>query len=174
MKAKKIYKAKKYGVVTDRQAQIYGEYLEQLGDTISPKQVVELAKSKNCPFHNYFDWNDKKAGNKHRLHQARMLINSIQVVVIIDNKPQKRKAWFSVKEHIGFNDETARNYASFDRVINDENLREQILNKALSEVRYWREQYKIYSELMPIFKSINVVEQKIRGKTKCKNKNKKR
>jgi hypothetical protein len=41
--------------------------------------VVEEARAKDSPLHEYFDWNNKEAGEKWRLHQARLLIVNVKI-----------------------------------------------------------------------------------------------
>jgi hypothetical protein len=55
---------------------------------VTPSMVVEAAKPKTAPLHCYFEWNDKKAGHKFRLHQARRLIRVARVTVDGDKKEQ--------------------------------------------------------------------------------------
>lgn len=65
---------------------------------IEPATVVEEAKPKDSPLHPAFDWDNKKAGEKWRLHQARDLIKSVEVVVE-DAEPQT--VFVHVPESVG-------------------------------------------------------------------------
>lgn len=57
---------------------------EQHGGNITPELVVRAAKSKDSPLHDYFDWDDKVAGGKWRIEQARELIRSVRIIVTSD------------------------------------------------------------------------------------------
>lgn len=54
---------------------------------ITPARVVAAAQAKNSPLHCCFEWNDKKAGLAYRLDQARALIRSVEVTVLIEERP---------------------------------------------------------------------------------------
>ena len=47
--------------------------------------VVQEAKNPKHILHQCFDWDDSRAAHKHRLHEARQLIASVQVEIQIDD-----------------------------------------------------------------------------------------
>lgn len=47
---------------------------------LTPESVVKAASSPRHPLHPCFEWDDEKAGEQYRLHQARNLIRCVQVV----------------------------------------------------------------------------------------------
>lgn len=59
--------------------------LHEKTGTLEPTAVVEDARPKNSSLHGYFEWNDRIAAEKHRLDQARDLIQSVHVTVQIEN-----------------------------------------------------------------------------------------
>src|ERR1700756_5197076 len=62
------------------------EWLEERHGKITPKLVVDDAKSKTSPLHRFFDWNVTRAAYKFWLDQARELIASVTVVVHTDHR----------------------------------------------------------------------------------------
>lgn len=46
-----------------------------------PSWVIKAASNENHPFHDHFKWNDRIAGHKYRLEQARGLIRSVFVKI---------------------------------------------------------------------------------------------
>jgi hypothetical protein len=48
---------------------------------LTPEGVVSAARPVRSPLHNYFTWDDKVAGARHRLDEARQLIRSFEIVV---------------------------------------------------------------------------------------------
>jgi hypothetical protein len=48
--------------------------VESLGGVVSPRDVVDAAKSEVSPLHPYFEWDDTVAAEKFRLGQARNLL----------------------------------------------------------------------------------------------------
>ena len=53
---------------------------------LSARGVVDLAKSPKHPLHTHFEWDNEKAGDAHRISQARALIRSVRVDLVIDEK----------------------------------------------------------------------------------------
>lgn len=47
---------------------------------ITPQMVVAAAVNVKSPLHEYFEWDDSKAGVAHRLEQARSIIRSVRIV----------------------------------------------------------------------------------------------
>jgi hypothetical protein len=46
---------------------------------LTPQLVVEAARPESHPLHSRFEWDDQKAGEAHRLDQARGLIRSLRI-----------------------------------------------------------------------------------------------
>lgn len=51
------------------------------GGVLDPHEVVLRARDPKSRLHSYFEWNDRAAGDAHRLEQARELIRSVRFVV---------------------------------------------------------------------------------------------
>ena len=63
-----IYKAGQ-GVLTKKDAQLFGETIEALDD-IRPGAIVDAARSKRSKIHHLFEWDDGIAGEAYRRSQA--------------------------------------------------------------------------------------------------------
>ena len=64
--------AQKAGLELDRIQQKYG--------AIKPKIVVDEARPDDAPLHPVFEWNDVVAAEEWRVHTARNLVRSVQVI----------------------------------------------------------------------------------------------
>lgn len=53
---------------------------------LTPNAVLEDAAERDSPLHDFFEWDDSKAGHAYRLDQARTLIKSVMVVVVTETK----------------------------------------------------------------------------------------
>ena len=84
--------------------------IEKKYGELRPEYVVEEAKDKNHPLHNYFDWNNKVAGHKWRVYQARNLILRVKI-----EHPQRPSEKVRYYVHNGKSDET-RKYQNIDRL----------------------------------------------------------
>lgn len=140
------YKARNGSNLSDEQADSYGKHLAKLlkkTGKITPEEVVSDAKNENTPYHDYFDWDDSVAAFKHRLYQARSILNSIMEVTIVrdDPEPVVIRSFYNVV----FSEERA--YVAKDLVFSDDDLSRQVVERALREVRAWLDRYRHYRAL---------------------------
>ncbi|MFW6132222.1 MAG: hypothetical protein ACOC5F_06470 [Candidatus Aminicenantaceae bacterium] len=153
MSKKKSYKiTKKYSekVVNE----IFRIYKEK---GLSAETLVEEAKKKNSPLHSFFQWDEKKAAYQWRLQQARVIINEIKVVV--ENK--EYYAFENVSVQIS-DEESQREYKNIVDIMDDEELREQVVKKAYNQLMYWRDKYSSYKEFQPVFRAIEKIGKEIK------------
>ncbi len=144
MKKKKYY-ARSGAPFKQEEAPIYKERLDMIasnnGGKFTPELVVDDAISKSSPFHTYFEWDDTKAGEQHRLQQARNLINHIVETVVIEGKPSLQRSFFNVKNGGGKNV-----YVTKAVAIKVKSYRTQLLNQIITSLENT-------TELMKLFKS---------------------
>lgn len=161
---KKKYKATKGAPFPKENAQRYGESLNKMAmeknGTVTPHELVNGARDEDSVFHDYFDWDNNNAGEKYRIHQARQLINHINIVVKYNDGEKEQKAFFSVFETPN-DKEKNTTYVTMERVLSEPELRNQILRRALNEVDYWQQKYFDYNELSKIFTAIKVTKKKL-------------
>jgi hypothetical protein len=62
-------------------AQQFGEFYYSLKKR-TPEELVRAAKSARSPVHKLFNWDDRVAAHEHRLLQARVMVNSLQVEIV--------------------------------------------------------------------------------------------
>lgn len=62
-------------------AQTFGDFYYAL-KTRTPEELVKAARNKRSPVHKLFEWNDRRAAHEHRLVQARVMVNSLEVEII--------------------------------------------------------------------------------------------
>lgn len=77
------YKFREGNRVTGVDAQTAGSELERIHQkhgAIKPKIVVDEARPDDAPLHPIFEWNDAVAAEEWRVHTARNLIRSVQVI----------------------------------------------------------------------------------------------
>lgn len=63
-----------------RTKQLYSDEIQKLYDVhncVTPSKVLTTASDPNNVLHNYFEWDNTKAANEHRLNQARSLIRTV-------------------------------------------------------------------------------------------------
>lgn len=114
-------------------AQTAGEELERIRveqGAITAPAVIDAAKPKDAPLHPAFTWDNRTAAHQWRLHEARHLIRSVQVVRE-DSEPRLKYV------HVRGGKDDSR-YEDVDVVVNSEALFAQALaalNKRLQEAK---------------------------------------
>lgn len=137
-------------------AQIVGQELENIeregGGRITPAAVVERAKSSNSVLHSFFEWDDSKAADQHRLWQARSLIGA---VVVRSYKDQDTKP---VRAFVNISGDGGREYLGIISVMSDEEKRTAMLKQAKEELDEWRERYRGLQEFGRVFDAIDQLD----------------
>ena len=150
--------------ITKEQAARYGKALAELRDELGHKattqETLDAARPEDSPLHDYFDWDNESAAESYRMEQARVLSRSIFVRVVVQEQVVEMRQAFSVK--VARKDGSViRGYVGAQRVLATPELRKQVLQDALQRAKRWREDYKTYKELGPIFEAIDRVEREI-------------
>ena len=127
----------------------------KLGGVLRAADVVEFARNAETGLHQRFEWNDKEAGEKYRLQQAREIIR-VHVTVVHENTKPVR-AYVSLP-----NDRKAAGggYRGIQEVIDNKTWRVQMLENAMSEMRAFRAKYSALKELVDVFQAMEAVEAK--------------
>ena len=98
----KKYGFKKGSRISGVDPDLVGKELERIrsenGGRLSAKAVVDGARSEDAPLHPYFEWDDAKAAEEHRLDQSRRLI---RVVVEVSEKGEETSVYVHVKPDEG-------------------------------------------------------------------------
>jgi len=118
-------------------------------EIVTPEQIVDDAKNPKRAYHEYFEWDDLTAAHEHRVQQAREMTRSIVQVRIINNEEKPIRAFYNIVR--GDN----KGYGKQEYVFKHDDLRRQILDKAMKEVVGWRQRYNDYSELSKIHSAID-------------------
>ena len=115
---------------------------------ISPVDIVQTARSKSSPLHDYFEWDDGVAAQAFRLHQAR---NLIRVVVQVMEMPDKTEREVRVFVSLPSDRNECGGYRVMAEVLTDDALREELLESALADLRTFRKKYESLKELASVF-----------------------
>lgn len=117
---------------------------------ITAKAVVEAATDEDAPLHPAFEWDDSKAAQEHREHQARQMISSLHVTIVGAEDVGPTRAYVNVRRET-----EDRAYTDICTVMSDEDLRQEMVRNALVEVRLWQKRHAQLRELAGIFKAID-------------------
>jgi len=105
------------------------------GGFLRPADVVNYARSEDTALHEMFEWDNTKAAERYRLAQARSVIRVC--VIVNENTSEKIRAFVSLSS-----DRQAKNgYRAMAEVIDDEILKETMLNDALRDLQAFQRKY---------------------------------
>lgn len=122
------------------------------GGVLSPASVVKFAKNPKTALHDVFEWDDTKAAHAHRVWQARAFIVTVEITGV-DDKPQQVYVSLSTDRVVGGGYRTMRDVAA------NKELRRQAIEDAIKELRRVEEKHRQLTELSPVFKAVDRVEQ---------------
>jgi hypothetical protein len=111
---------------------------EKRGHLTAP-DVVEEARPKKSALHQYFEWNDASAAEQYRLEQARHLVRSV-IITQTDEHGDIRP----IRAFAKVTTEDINSYEPIHVVLNDAELRAQVLRVVRSEIQSLREKVKAY------------------------------
>ena len=135
---------------------------EAYGRGLRAKEIVDEARAKNSPLHDYFEWDNKAAGEKYRVQQARQLVAVIRVTVI-DDKGREAPARAMVSVIENYDGKKNHVFASHPKVLNDPDFRSQRIDTAFNELEQWCRRWgHPYKELAPLRRAILEAVQKER------------
>jgi len=123
---------------------------------LNAENLVERARDRNNPLHNFFEWDNTEAAHQYRLHQGRVLINQVKIVV----QNQTLFGFENVRVELA-DGNTERFYKPVMEILNNEEQRKELIKRALQTQKYWAEQYEKYSELKPIVVAIKTTERNL-------------
>lgn len=134
-------------------AQVVGEHFEALENKhgcITPKIILDSARSEQSAIHKCFEWNDNVAAEKYRETQASFLIRNltVRIVDMEEKKVEPTRAYVNVKQ------QNTSNFISMCRVLEDDKLTELMLEQAKSELLSFQKKYSTLQELSGIFSEI--------------------
>ena len=133
------------------EADAIGRYLETIvglgGRPVSAEEVVVAARPKASPLHKHvFDKNQRAAAHEYYLSRARHIIRHI---VVEEAKPDGETVATRAFHHVtdSGDDGSGSGYVSQHVVWRTPDFTEQVVARAMQELRIWRDRYRQYQEL---------------------------
>lgn len=119
-------------------------------DEITPKQVVDIAKSEDSVMHGFFEWDDSIAGQKYRENQASKMLRNIEIIHLDDEeKPVAQPVrYFEV------NSSRTSTYVPTRLIMQDIDEYSKLLERAKNDLIAFQKRYATLTELDSIFEEI--------------------
>ena len=124
------------------------------GGDLTADAVVRAAKSKRNPLHDEFEWDDAVAGHKFRCIRARTMIASVQVRYSEAPDVPTRQYNVVVAESHEAEKPPKKVYRSTSDILQDPELRAQLLADAFGQLRSFQTRFRGLQELAPVFRGI--------------------
>ena len=139
----------------DRIKQIKAELkvIEKKKGLLNPHDVVKFAENPKTALHSCFTWDDGIAAEQWRLHEARNLIRVIVEVIPNENNEIIYRAFISLPK----DRHNEGGYRSIGSVLSNEELRKQLLNQAMLEMKSFKKKYQDLNELCEVFTAMKKV-----------------
>ena len=129
---------------------------------LHPEEVVEAAKAARHPLHNDFEWDDKAAAAVQRVETARKILRSF-VVVRKEIKSDRPQRVYGITKEPQVGPGRARHvYQSMEDILKDDDLRAELLSRALRDLIRVRNQYRDLQELAVVMRAIDTVLEETR------------
>lgn len=125
--------------------------IESMGEC-KPEQIVEFARNEKTELHKCFEWNDTKAAENWRIQQARIVCNSLTVVIETETIEPKE---FKLIEH----DQEQKVYRPVILTVRNEDQYKRLLNQAKDELAAFKKRYASLKELATVIGEIERVLQ---------------
>lgn len=116
---------------------------------LTPSLVVDVARPKNHPLHNRFEWDNRVAGELWRQEQASALIRSVKVVYRKPDSEQK----LEVRAFHAIAGPDGHGYEPNEKVVNDPLLRAIVLRDMEREWKQMKARYSDFEEFYELVRS---------------------
>lgn len=118
--------------------------------TLTAGNLVEVSRPADAPLHKEFEWNNTKAADKWREHQARNIINSI---ILVDEQEQETavRAFFKLETK-------TPTYESVVSIVRQEDKYAALKEAALRELKAFQRKYSQIVEFGKLFAVIAELE----------------
>lgn len=108
---------------------------KQNGGILNPKIVIDSARDKKSPLHDYFVWDNAKASEKYRLIQAEELIRRVRVEIITpEQKTVLVRQFISLPRDRKPVDSKEGGYRLINQVMTTQDMRYEYLTSIQDEI----------------------------------------
>lgn len=112
----------------------------------TPSSILEYARNENSELHKCFEWDDTVAAEKYRLQQARNIVCNLVYQEEKKEEPTKLRVFYQ---------SSTNTYQPTRVLVRNEDSYKELLMQAKSELRAFKNKYKMLTELEDIFSLID-------------------
>ena len=122
------------------------------GGVATARDVLNAAKKKGSVMHRYFEWDDTKAAEMHRLEIARSILRGITIKVYESDESTGESV--RLFHNVGpiilkevDSTEELKSYAALPEILSDEKYKANVIFQAKQELESWSRKYDQYVRL---------------------------
>jgi hypothetical protein len=134
-------------------------------ERLKPVEYLDWAQGHpDSASYKLFNWDDGDAARKWRIHEARNIINSIEIK-IVDNRGSEQfvPAFPNVTIRVSDDNEAARVYTTFERVLGDPEATQRVVDGAMRDFKSWRNRYRTFRNLLPLARVYDATDDLVEG-----------
>lgn len=137
-----------FGFYSGVDAQQVADEIMAIGEAPTAHDILDKAKDAETELHKCFEWDDTIAAGKYRIIQARHIVRNL-VIVQEDEEPDRQeiRMFYKTAEHEGYKPTVI--------IVKKQDEYTELLNRAYSELRAFKQKYAILQELQEIFDLID-------------------
>lgn len=125
---------------------------------ITPAIVVKEATKESNPLHNYFKWNDKEAGYRYRLDQARFLIRTVKLDIVRRDEKKREISFETSRAYVSpLSIRGEKSYVKLTDAMDDTTMREEMLERAKRELKALKKRYQQLDELAKVWDAVEMI-----------------
>lgn len=123
--------------------------ISNIGDDVTPQQIVDYAKDENTELHKCFTWDNNEAADKWRLHEARQIVCCLRIVKEENETetPTPIRVFYKTDDDSG--------YKPTQIIIKNTDEYEKLLNRVTNELKAVRNKHKNLIEFEEVWSAID-------------------
>ena len=129
------------------------EKVQKIHGSLTAQNVLNVAQKKTSPLHKLFEWDNSKAAEKYRMHQARVLINNVEIKYISDGEERHVPAYEIVKTDGG------QQYKHIESLTHDEI--EYVRQQTINSLNILKVKLKVYNQFEKVVKHLDLALEEI-------------
>lgn len=143
------------GIFKYKDPQKVADEIFSISDEPTKAQIVEKARDEDTELHDLFEWNDTVAAGKWREEQAGQIMRCLKVTFVKEeHEPPDRTQMIPVRLFYG-NPQKRDGFASIVKIMGNDEMYQQLLDRAKNELVSFRKKYSMLKELAPVFEMID-------------------
>lgn len=119
-------------------AQLVAEEILSIGESATPRQILEKGRDETTELHKCFEWDDTIAADRYRLSQARAIVRTLVIAPRQDapGKPEIRHFYKT---------DSKSGYKSTELIFRQEDEKIELMRRCLAELRNILRKYRFLS-----------------------------